>query len=158
MYRTGNFGIRIGKVNVAKGKRWLMAHVGCALFMFFLSVTVTALLKHYTVSFFKHGVMGYTWTATLLELSSAALGAYFFWRLLKLSRPLAVLMSFRLLAVFSWMANFFFGWFTIVNELADNEKFVGLSDSGIGFLKAICWGITIIMFLETVISFAFVFA
>ena len=159
VYRTGNFGIRIGRVNLTRGKRWLMAHAACALFMFVFTLIATVLLKHFTVAVFKNFVLGYSWAASLLGVSSAALGAYFFLRLPMLSHPYAVLMTFRFLAVFNWIANLAFGWlFTILIALADKEKFVGLSDTGIGFLKAVCVGITIIMILEMVISFAFVFA
>ena len=159
MYRTGNFGVLLGKVNSTRAKRWLLVHASCTTLMFLLTITGSSLLKYYIPHpFFKSAILGYTWTASSLGVISAAVGAYFFWRLPMLSRPFALLMIFRLLVVLNWIVNLSFGWvFTIVIVNAGEEMFFGLSKSGIGFLKFTYAVITILMLVECVVSHAFVF-
>jgi len=161
VYRTGNFGIVLGKLNIRLARKWMIAHSICTLAIFILTIIGTILLnKFYTGGTFTNIVLSITYLSSIFGVSSAAVGGYFFWNMKILSRPYAVFMTLRFLAIINWVFVFigiFLVLVVIVSANNPKNRYVWIATSSeIAASKAIYIIMLILMLVEMVVSFTFV--
>lgn len=155
VYRTGNFGEKLGMVNQENGLRWMKIHTACMALMFIFNIIGSVMLKYYYgINILSNLAMGLTWAIWVLGASCAAVGLYFFMNLKTLRRPFALFMTMRFFAIFTWTAVLLGITFVLI-ILGSKKNMLG-TESEIAGMKTIYSFIAIIMILEMVISFMFV--
>eukprot|EP00794_Sanderia_malayensis_P019566 gene19566-21497_t len=159
VYRSGNFGLTLGKVNQARGLKWAFAHMGLTSSMLLLSIIGTGLLmEYYNVKLLRDLAIGFTWSNSILGVLSGALAVYFFRNLKKLRQPYAMLMTVRFMAVFNWVLLMLSLIFVMLIAASKGQKAYPGPTSTAAITKTVYAIICIIVIIELVVSFVFVFS
>ncbi|XP_031574783.1 uncharacterized protein LOC116308493 [Actinia tenebrosa] len=101
-YRNGNFGIKRGKINFTRAKRWSVAHFFSAIIMTSFTLSCVILLgnnhKYWISSDLRDWFSAITILCCLLGLTMSSCSCYLSSSLAKIRRPLFFLLLVRLLA------------------------------------------------------------
>lgn len=156
-YRTGNFGITIGKVSQTRGLKWALVHMGLTVIMLLLTVIGTALLAEYYNSNVLRGLaVGFTWSNSIVGVLSGILAVFFFRRLTRMKRPYAFLMAVRFMAIINWVLLLFSLVFVPIIIASKGEKAFSASGATIAVIKTVYILFVAALAVEMVVSFSFV--
>ena len=157
VYRGGNFGVTLGKVNQGRGLKWAFTHLGLSVLMLLLTIVGTALLvEYYNSNILRSLAIGFTWSNSLFGVLSAASAVFFFRRLTKLRRPYAFLMLVRFMAIFNWVFLLFSIIFVPIIIASKGEKAFTASTQTVAVIKAAYILLVAAVAIELVVSFSFV--
>ena len=157
VYRGGNFGLTLGKVNQGRGLKWAFTHFGLSVLMLILTIVGTALLvEYYNSNVLRSLAIGFTWSNSLFGVLSGVSAVFFFRRLTKLRRPYAFLMLVRFMAIFNWVFLLFSIIFVPIIIASKGEKAFSASTGTVAVIKAIYIIIVAAVVIELVVSFSFV--
>ena len=157
VYRSGNFGITLGKVNQPRGLKWAFAHMGLTSLMLLFTVIGTGLVsEYYNSKILRDLALGFTWTNSLFGVISGLLTVHFFRNLKKLRRPYAILMTVRFLAIFNWILLMFSFIFVLIIVVSQGPKAYPGAAITTAITKAVFGIIAAIAVIELVVSFTFV--
>ena len=131
IYRSGNFGIALGKVNTNIGKRWILVHAIISSLVLILTISGNVLLKkYYTVSVLDDLAIAFTWCISILSLISTVIGLYLFRNLKVIGYPYRFLMALRFSAVFTNVFILFAVIFVAIILASKTEKaFIGETEA-----------------------------
>ena len=155
VYRTGNFGVMLGKINLRRAKKWTNTHLLCSIVIFLLAITGHILLDAYYPKNFRRVIISLIWTSALLGICSAGLATYFFRHIHNLSRPYAVYMSMRFLITINWVFVCFGVIFAGITPTIVSTDWAG-TNSALAATKAVYWMLFLLMLIELVVSFSLV--
>ena len=131
IYRSGNFGIALGRVNTNIGKRWMLLHAIISSLILILTISGNVLLKkYYTVSILDDLAIAFTWCISILSMISTIIGLYLFQNLKVIGYPYRILMTLRFSAVFTNIFILFAVIFVAVILASKTEKaFIGETEA-----------------------------
>ncbi|EDO39705.1 predicted protein [Nematostella vectensis] len=157
VYRTGNFGIMLGKVDIPIGKKWVIAQAMRSALLLVMTLAGTILLaEHYPIAVLRDLAVSFAWVATIFASMTTVEGVYFFWWIEKNQHPYAWLMVLRYTAVVSFVVNCLPSWlFACLIAGSNTEKFVGLSGTEVALVKGVWCGVIILEMLEGFLCWAF---
>ena len=131
IYRSGNFGIALGRVNTKIGKQWILVHAIISSLILTLTISGNVLLKkYYTVSVLDDLAIAFTWCISILSLISTVIGLYLFQNLKGIGYPYRILMTLRFSAIFTNVFILFAVIFVAIILASKTEKaFIGETEA-----------------------------
>jgi len=178
IYRTGNFGKNYGKVNIGRGKKWVVIHAVLTCLMIILTTLAMMRMKYFSdgVSFKKYLVM-LPCLCCLSDVLACSIAGYFMWRLSSLGNPYRFYMILRIFAIIDICLNLNFIVVGPLSALIYKNYFIvpsggstpegsGWGDDGSGgghaklvvATKTIYGFITLLMLIKVFVAHSYVFS
>lgn len=152
VYRSGNFGVTLGRINTTVGKKWMLFHAITSSLTFILTISGNILLaKYYTIILLSDYTIFATWFVSVLSLIATVIGFYLFSNLETIGCPYRMLIILRALST----ATLFFILCTIPNIVGiifDPKLQVGFIDEAAAIAIKTNYGLILILFVFCIVS------
>ena len=152
VYRSGNFGVTLGRINTTIGKKWMLFHAITSSLTFILTISGNILLaKYYTIILLTNSTIFTTWCFSVLSLTATVIGFYLFSNLETIEYPYRMLITLRALST----AALFFIACTVPNILGiifDPKLQVGFINEAAVIPIKTNYGLILILFVFSVVS------